>query len=459
MSVPCLVVCGLEPGPAVALASGALLAAFADEAAARPVIVGVDVALWQLLYGAGAKAPRVLDPALLDEVAAGELYDSWSAGCDLLALAVVEPVLDRWHGVEGSRGVDIAAALDAPIVLVVDARERGVTAAAAVCGVKALAPKADLAGVIVVGGDERAAAEELRRAIEERAGLPVLGWIPQRLGEQFARRFDPGPGGAGPAGPAPEAGGAVALCREAAASLRRDEIEAVASRRGFVPPRPRKLLAPLAEATGLRLAVAWGPPLEPFALENLDLLQAMGLSIVPLHIGRDRELPPGVSGLLLSGLLNEDALAGFAANTDLHAALAAAVSGGLPTLALGGGALLLLRRLADSRGRTHELAGVVPAEAELLEWYRRPRYVRARAAREHPYDEGESLLYEMFDLEFLTLQREAFAYRVVGPDESDQAEGFVAGRCLATTLLPSLTARSRMAADFVAAMRRAVPGE
>ena len=33
MSAPRLVVCGLEPGPAVALVAGALLAAFAEERA------------------------------------------------------------------------------------------------------------------------------------------------------------------------------------------------------------------------------------------------------------------------------------------------------------------------------------------------------------------------------------------------------------------------------------------
>ena len=131
----------------------------------------------------------------------------------------------------------------------------------------------------------------------------------------------------------------------------------------------------------------------------------------------------------------------------------------MPTLALGGGALLLLRRLADSRGSTHELAGVLPAEAELLEWYERPRHVHTRAARENPYDDGEGALYELFDLEFLTLQQEAFAYRVGDPGEAEQVEGFVTASCLATTLLPSLPARPRLASSFIAAMRLAAPGE
>lgn len=456
MSAPRLVVCGLEPGPAVALAAGALLAAFADERAVRPVLLGAELPLWRLLYGASARTPRILDPALLGDAAAGELYDEWAAGTDLTTVVAVEAALDRWEGVKGSRAVDVAAALDAPLVLVVDARERGATVGAWALGLKLLARTLEFAGVVVVGGDEQGGAEGLRGLLEETAGLPVLGWLPPQLSEQFARRYGGGQGPLRQIGPQPVKGGEAALCREAATYLDRAGIEAAAARRGFLPARPRRLLAPLPTAAGLRLAVAWGPPLEPFALEAVDLFKAQGLELEPVHLEKDRALPEGVSGLYLAGLLDEESLGAFAANEALKASLSAAVAAGLPTLALGGGALLLLRRLADSRGRTHELAGVLPGEAELLEWYERPRYVRAAAARENPYVQGEATLYELFDLEFLTLQQEAFAWRL-GGGEDGRFEGFVLERCLASTLVPCLPAVPDLAAGFVTAMRAAAP--
>ena len=457
MSVPRLVLSGLEPGPSLPLAAGALLACFADRRAARPVSIGLDLPLWRLLYEAGKKAPRVLDPALYHEDVAGELYDAWSESCELLVLVAVEPALDRWQGVKGSRPVDIAATYDAPLVLVVDARDRGPTAAAAVCGVQALARRVELAGVIVVGGDGQGAEAELGRIITSQAGLPILGWIPPQLSEQFARQYTAGSSGVRQIGPRPARGSQLRLCTEAATYLHRDELEAAATRRGYLPGRPRKLLTPSPTASGQRLAVAWGPPLEPLGLENIDVFQAMGLDLAPLNIARDRELPPEVSGLLLMGQLDEEELPAFAANKPLLEALAQAVGDGLPTLALGGGALLLLRRLADSRGRSHDLAGVLPAEAELLEWYDRPRYVRARAARANPFDEGDNVLCELFDLEFLFLEQDTFAYHVGAPGEAGQAEGFALGRCLATTLYPSLPLRPALAASFVDAMRLAGP--
>ena len=456
MSVPRLVVCGLEPGPAVALAAGALQACFAGQRAVRAITIGADLPLWRLLYAGEGRAPRVLDPALHDD-AVLELYDYWSEGCDLVLLVAVQPALDRWQGVKGSRAVDIAAGLDAPLVMVLDARERGPTVAAAACGVRALAGRLEIAGVIVVGGDEHGAADELGQVLRRDAGLPVLGWIPPLLSEQFVRGYSSAAGTLRQIGPRPVKGGERRLCAEAGTYLDHDDLLAAATRRGFLPGRARQLLTPLPAAHGLRLAVAWGPPLEPFALENVDMLQAMGLELAPLNIARDRELPPDVSGLLLAGQLDEEQLPAFAENLDLHAALAAAIDDGLPTLAMGGGALLLLRRLSDSRGRSHELAGVLPAEAELLEWYERPRYVRARAARGNPFDEGENLLYELFDLEFLLLEQESFAYHVGDAGEPGQAEGFALARCLATTLYPSLPRCPALAASFVAAMRLAAP--
>jgi cobyrinic acid a,c-diamide synthase len=457
MSAPRLVVCGLESGPAVALAAGALLAAAADERAVRPVLLGADLPLWRLFYGAAARTPRILDPRLLDDAAAGELYDSWSEETDLTLVVAVEPVLDRWEDVKGSRALDVAVALDAPLVLVVDARERGATVGAWVSGLRSLARDVELAGVIVIGGDEHGRAAGLRRLIEETAKLPVLGWVPPQLSEQFVRQYGSSQSVIRPGGSQPVEGGEVALCHEAAACLDLAGLEAAAARRGFLPARPRRLLAPLPAAADLTLAVAWGPPLEPFALEAIDLFQALGLRLEPVHVARDEALPEGASGLFLAGLLDEAELGTFAGNEALKSAVADAVTSGLPTLALGGGALLLLRRLADSRGRAHELAGVLPAEAELLEWYDRPRYVEAEAARENPYLQGAATLYEVFDLEFLTLQQEAFAWRLQGAGADGQVEGFVHGRCLASTLVPSLPATPGLAAGFVAAMRAAAP--
>jgi cobyrinic acid a,c-diamide synthase len=453
VSVPRLILAGVEPGPALELVAGALLAGYGEQRATRGILLGFDLPLWRLVYDVAPRAPRSLDPVLYPPPVADELFDEWTDRTDLALVVAVRPLLDSWEGVNGSRPVDLAARIDAPVVLVLDARGRGASAAMAVYGARGLAGKLEIGGVILVGGDDSFAGAELQATLRRDVAVPVLGHIPPQLTEQFMRAYAAASGAVRTLGARSDKGETVRLCREAATYLRLDEIASVAARRGFLAKVPRRLLLPETSATDLTVAVAWGPPLQPVMLENVDVLQAMGVSLMPLHIARDRELPDPCDGLLVAGTLDEQHLNAFADNALLLQGLRDAAAEGLPVLALGGGALLMLQRLADSRGRSHDLLGLVPAEAELIEWYDRPRYVRAEATRANPYGAGEMVLHELFDLEFLVLEQDVFAYQIAMPDGSSRTEGFVLGRCLASTLFPSFAASPGMAGRFIAAMR------
>lgn len=458
MSVPCVMVAGLEKSPVLDLAAGALLTGLSADRSLRPVLVGLETGLWRLLYEAPGRAPRVLDPALHTHAVAAELFEHWTEDADLAVVVAARPALDSWAGIAGSRPVDQAVRLEAPLVLVLDARDRGATAAAVVVGVKSLAGKADIGGVIAVGLDDRDGGRELAASLRSDTGLDLLGSIPPQLAEQFVRQLAVLTGAVKTIGPKPPPQAALRLCEEASRYLKLDKLAAIAGRRGFVPTVSRRLFARDRRPPslgGVALAVAWGPPLQPLALENIDLLQAAGAELRPLNLGRDRELPAGVSGLLLAGQVEEGQLPAFVENADLMAEIGRAVADGLPTLAIGGGALLLLRRLADSRGRSHSLVGAVPAEAELIESYSHPRYVQVSATRQNPFDEGENVLYELFDLEYLVLEQESFAYRVRTGDGELQAEGFALHRCLVTTLYPSMALSPALADGFVETMRSA----
>ena len=81
--------------------------------------------------------------------------------------------------------------------------------------------------------------------------------------------------------------------------------------------------------------------------------------------------------------------------------------------------------------------------------------MRVNATRQNPYDEGANVLYELFDLEYLVLEQDSFAYSVRTGNGSDQAEGFAVHRCLATALYPSLALSPGLADRFIETMRAA----
>lgn len=468
MSVPRLVLAGLEPGPALALAAGALQARLAQERAVRVVTVGADVPLWRLLLDGAGVSPRVLDPVLHDAAAAAELVDVWSEGVDLLLVVAVAPALDRWHGATGSRAVDVAAVLDAPVVLALDARGRGPTAAAAACGLRALMRHLDMAGVVVVGASEAGEGAETGALLREQAGLPVLGWVPPQLSDQFARQF--GAAGVRQVGPRPPAAAAASLAAEAAQYIDADQVLAAAARAGFLPAALRRTFTSAAAARGVTVAVAVGGPLVPFALEAVDLLRTLGATVVPLHLARDETLPPGSDAVLLNGLLDESCLPGI--TQGLAAALADAVARGLPVLACGAGSLLLAERLTDSRGRRHGMAGALPWHATVVGQRPRPSYVGATATRANPFAQGTVAAASFLDVDTVALAGEDAAWHLGPGDDAagaasaaaaapaggagaaaDGAEGVVVGRCLATTLLPSFAGRPDVLQAFVAAAR------
>ena len=462
MSAPRLVVCGLEPGPAVALAAGALLAAFADERAVRPVLLGADLPLWRLLFGASSRTPRVLDPRLV-----GRRRGRRAATTRGRRTPTSPP---SWpssrrstagRASEGSRAVDVAAALDAPLVLVVDARDRGATAAAAACGARAARRQRRVRrdhrrrrrrpgrrrpscaaswrrapGCRCSGGCRRSSASSSRAstaAARTRCARSV------RSRSRVERRRSAG------RRPATSIARASRRRPRAAASCRRGR--AACSRPCRPPPASRS------QSPGGRRS-SRSRSRRSTSSRRWDSRSSRSTSAATRRCRRAR---PACSSPACS---TRRSCRRSPATTRSRSSLAAAINGGLPTLALGGGALLLLRRLADSRGRTHELAGVLPAEAELLEWYERPRYVHATRGTREPVCGGRGHPVR------------ALRPRVPDPSAGGLRLARRRGRtrrgrwrasCMSAASRPRscLPCRRRpsLAASFVAAMRLAAPGE
>ena len=346
------------------------------------------------------------------------------------------------------------------MILVLDARDKGATAAAAVVGSTALAGKADIGGLIVVGLEDGDAGRELAASLRRDAGLD--SWVDTATARGAVR---PAAGGAvrdrqdDRSKPPPQA--ALRLCEEAARYLKLDKMAAIAARRGYVPTVTRRLFARDRRPAGfgrVGLAVAWGPPLQPLALENIDLLQAAGADLRPLNLGRDRELPTGVERASAGRPARGGAASGLRRERRSHGRDRASGLGRVADARDRRGALLLLRRLADSRGRSHSLVGAVPAEAELIESYCTRATSRSPPPVRIPYDDGENVLYELFDLEYLVLEQESFAYQVRTGDGEAQAEGFALHRCLVTTLYPSMALSPALADRFIETMRSAGTG-
>ncbi|MHA6523956.1 cobyrinate a,c-diamide synthase [Tessaracoccus sp. G1721] len=300
---------------------------------------------------------RNLDPFLCGEERIGPLFANGSAGADV---AVIEGVMGLFDGRLGTGGfgstAHVAGLLEAPVVLVIDARHTARSAGAVALGMARFDPRVRVAGVILnqVGSVRHAA--EARAAVEE-VGLPVLGVLPRALDIEapsrhlglvpVAERDDSRVAAMGEVVAAHvDVAALLALARSAGAA----GCEAWDPTREVSPPSDRRPV----------VAVAGGRAFTFRYPETDELLAAAGCLVVEFDPLVDERLPEGSAGLWLGGGFPEVYAGELASNRALMAEIREAVAGGLPTVAECAGLLYLCRSL-DRR----PMVGAVGADAAM----------------------------------------------------------------------------------------------
>lgn len=352
---PRLVVAGVSSGVGKTTVATGLLAALAARGAkAAGAKVGpdfIDPGYHALACG---RPPRNLDPWLCGTDAIVPLAARAGEGADVLVIEGVMGLFDGAADGEPSSTADVAALLDAPVVLVVDAAAMSSSVAAVVRGFRDHDRRVRLAGVVLnrVGSDGH---EQLLREAIGPLGVPVVGclrrddrltWRDRHLGlvpvaehlavvRRSVRRL----------------GAAIAECVDL------DAIETIARSAPKVAAGAAKLPEPVART---RIAVAAGPAFTFVYRDNLEALEATGAELVPFDPLEDPRLPAAVDGLLVGGGFPEVYGEVLAGNVSLLSDVAARGAGGLPTWVECGGLLWLARELDGRR-----MAGVVPTTARM----------------------------------------------------------------------------------------------
>jgi len=146
--------------------------------AVAPAKTGPDYIDTAILARAAGTEAINLDPWAMTQHRLAALASAYAAGRDLL---VVEGVMGLFDGAADRRGAsaDLAAALDLPVILVLDAERQSQSIAALAYGFITWRPEVRIAGLIV----NRAAStrhESMLRAALAEVDVPLLGVLPRR---------------------------------------------------------------------------------------------------------------------------------------------------------------------------------------------------------------------------------------------------------------------------------------
>ena len=316
-----------------------------------------------------------LDPDLYDEESMLRLYDVATRSAQLSLLSASQGVLDRrddslW------RPVDVAQTLDCPVVLVLDGRRWGAGIQALAAGLKARLSSLNLVGAVLSGVGDRGHYEVLRDALVAEA-IPVVGCLYEGDGPGWDTL-------------APGAWGLPLDQALLEAVERQVDVAAIvdlAGQRGFLSTQ--NMLTDRG-SEGPLVMVAGGPGFTPWSRDSIEVLRAAGARIRRLDLIEDEVLPAEAAGLVLAGTVWPSSLIDISMNLSLLSDMRTRIAAGLPTLALGGGFLILLNRVQDSLGRTVDLAGVLPGEGEILWDLEDAAYVDLLAVGENPLlDKGQ----------------------------------------------------------------------
>jgi cobyrinic acid a,c-diamide synthase len=352
---PRLVVAGVSSGVGKTTVATGLLAALTRRGVrAAGAKVGPDFIDPSYHALACGRPPRNLDPWLCGTDAIAPLAGRAADGADVL---VVEGVMGLFDGATDntpSSTADVAALLDAPVLLVVDASSMSASVAAMVRGYRDHDPRLHVAGVVLnqVGSPGH---EALLREALAPLGLPVVGCLHRDDAFLWRDRHL----GLVPVAEHPDAvrHSLDVLAARVADSFDLDEVLAIA--RSAAPMTCAGVALPPFVGRG-RIAIAGGPAFTFAYRDNLDAFEAAGAELVGFDPLVDPVLPDAIDGLLVGGGFPEVYGEALAANTALLADVRSRVTAGLPTWAECGGLLWLAEQLDG-----HTMAGAVPTTATL----------------------------------------------------------------------------------------------
>ena len=395
---------------------------------------GPDYIDTEYLRRAGKCQAYNLDTWLMSGENVCRLFNEYSEGHDI---AVIEGAMGLFDGGINSTA-EIARLIDAPVVLAVNARSMGESAAALALGFREYDRDIDMAGVILnfTGSDYHS--EIISSALCVK-GIKFLGAlkrddrlkVPERhlglISANENRRFD-----------------FEALGAEFESSVDVDEILRLSENWSVVRPCGKFIPS---KKYNVRVGVARDEAFTFIYPESMNTLEGLGAEIVPFSPIHDERLPEA-DGYIFSGGYPEIFAEGLAVNVPMIESVRACTK---PLLAECGGMMYLCRSLRDSDERKFDMAGVIPFEA-----YMAGRavmgYMTGLALRDNILcREGESVRgheyhYSRIEPEY---DGETCAFEFVRRSGDSHYGGYAVGNILASYLHINFYGNERLAENFL----------
>ena len=317
-----------------------------------------------------------LDSFFLSKEALKAQYQQKNVGFDL---AVMEGVMGYYDGLGGistqASTYEVAQAVDVPVILILDGKGASLSLAAMLRGFLQYQKDSHIVGVILNRTSPMIGAR--LKPVLEAEGVKYLGCVPVSKEIQFDSRH------LGLVMPeevpqiqkqldeiadlleeSVDLDGILELARSYAEKVENNEDAGLAKCQTSQVAMETRAAGSFTESRNpLRIAVARDEAFCFYYQENMEILESLGVELIPFSPIHDQELPAKVSGVILGGGYPENYAKALSENTSMLASIRQAWENKMPFFAECGGFLYLHRELEGSDGIFYPLAGVIPDKA------------------------------------------------------------------------------------------------
>jgi cobyrinic acid a,c-diamide synthase len=348
----------------------------------QPFKKGPDYIDPMWLSTASGRPCRNLDFFLMGQDEIVSEFQRHSAGADVSLIEGNKGLYDGLNLDGSNSNAALARLLQAPVVLVIDARGMTRGIAPLILGYQAFDRDIRIAGVILnnLGGARHES--KLRAVIEHYTDVPVvgavhhdkrleiverhLGLMPSNEAEAATRRVN-------------EIGAVVG------AQVDLDRLLEIASTAPSLPTIATQSAEEPGSSTLTKVRIGWArdKAFGFYYADDLDALRSAGAELVPLDTLNDAHLPE-VDGLFIGGGFPELFMGELEANATLRREIGSAIENGMPAYAECGG-LMYLARTLTWHGKKHDMVGVIPGDVVMHEKPVGRGYIRLNETGESPW--------------------------------------------------------------------------
>lgn len=358
MTIPRIIIAGTHSGCGkTTIASGIMAALVSRGYRVQPFKVGPDFIDPSHHSAICSRSSRNLDPFLMGE---DGCLATFFRACEGADIAVIEGVMGLFDGVDGAdlaSTAHVARILQAPVILVIDAKGMSRSIHAHIKGFRDYDPTITLAGVIV----NRIGSRHHREMVEGSLALPAFGWIPRSDTLSLKSRHL----GLVMAHESPVLNTSGPLMEEYC------NLDAIVTAAQNALPVTGVQIPVVSDSVQARIGIAYDSAFCFYYQDNLDSLRRTGAELVffsPLA----GELPE-VDAVYYGGGYPELFLAQLETSRSTHD-IKKAAGEGLPVFAECGGLMYMTREI--SHERTYRMTNILPAGAEMTGRLQALGYVR-----------------------------------------------------------------------------------